>query len=278
MSSLNWHPLHGVDPGRLSAARVQAHFATQWLARAALAYIPARPDDSHSNLGWDDRFGGLVTHALPDGARLGLNVADLTLTILDGAGADPSNTLALDGCRDAQVRAWLDGRMAARGLDPLALDATPPYEMPAPAGGAAYAAAHLAEFLGALAVWDSNANAALGVSWLELIGRNLDAPPVRCWPHHFDFDTLVTLVPGRTMGVGFSPGDHFYDEPYFYVSLYPGPDVASLPRLPAIGHWHANRFIAAIATARRIVEAKDQKRSVEAFLHDAIEIAIKALS
>jgi hypothetical protein len=30
--------------------------------------------------------------------------------------------------------------------------------------------------------------------------------------------------------------------------------------------------------ARRIVEAKNQKREVEAFLHDAVEIAIKALS
>jgi len=84
--------------------------------------------------------------------------------------------------------------------------------------------------------------------------------------------------PRRTTGVGFSPGDDFYNEPYFYVSLYPGPDVAALPPLPAIGHWHATPFTAAIARARRIVEAEDQKREVEAFLHAAVEIAIKALS
>jgi hypothetical protein len=96
--------------------------------------------------------------------------------------------------------------------------------------------------------------------------------------HHFDLDILVTITPGGTMGVGFSPGDGFYNEPYFYVSLYPGPDVASLPRQPAIGHWHTTPFTAAIASARRIVEAKDQNREVEAFLHEAVEIAIKALS
>jgi len=88
----------------------------------------------------------------------------------------------------------------------------------------------------------------------------------------------VTVAPSRTTGVGFSPGDDFYDEPYFYVSLYPAPDVASLPRLPAIGHWHATPFTAAIATAGRIVEAEDQRREVEAFLRAAVGIAIKVSS
>jgi len=150
--------------------------------------------------------------------------------------------------------------------------------MPVRESAAVYAAAELAEFLRVLAVWYSNANAVLGAMRLDIIGRIPDVPPVRCWPHHFDLDTLITVAPGRTTGVGFSPGDDFYDAPYFYVSLYPGPDVASLPRLPAIGHWHAKPFTAAIATARRIVEAGDQKREVEAFLHDAVEIAIKVLS
>jgi hypothetical protein len=130
----------------------------------------------------------------------------------------------------------------------------------------------------AYTVWYSNANAALGARRLDIIERNLGVRPVRCWPHHFDLDTLVTIAPGRTTGVGFSPGDDFYNEPYFYVSLYPGPDGASLPPLPAIGRWHTMPFTAAIATARRIVEAKDQKREVEGFLDKAVEIAIKALS
>jgi hypothetical protein len=255
-----------------------SHLAAQWLARAARAYIPARPNGSHTNLGWNDVLGGFITHALPDGTRLGLKVTDLTLTVLEHTGTDTAVMLPLDGCSDAQVRAWLGRQMAARGLDPSALDDPPPYEMPVLANGAVYAVAEFANLLGVLAVWYSNANATLGASRLSITERNLEAPPVRCWPHHFDLDTLVTIAPGRTTGVGFSPGDGFYNEPYFYVSLYPGPDIASLPRLPAIGHWHMTPFTAAIASARRIVEAKDQKREVEAFLHDAVDIAIKALS
>src|ERR1700691_5184297 len=100
MSSTNWRPLNGVDQAGLSSARAQAHVAAQWLARAARAYIPAQPDDGHTNLGWEDALGGLVTHALPDGARLGLSVSDLALAVLDGAGAgtDPSRVFPLHGC------------------------------------------------------------------------------------------------------------------------------------------------------------------------------------
>jgi hypothetical protein len=277
MSSVVWHHLVGVDEAGLCRVRVRTHLAAQWLARAALAYIPARPNDSHTNFGWNDAFGGFVTHSLPDGARLGLKVTDLTLTVLEHTG-DATVMLPLRGCSDAQVRAWLGRQMAARGLDPRALDEPTTYEVPAPANGALDEAGGLANLQGVLAVWYSNANAALGACRLDIIKKDLEAPAVRCWPHHFDLDTLVTIAPGRTTGIGFSPGDEFYNEPYFYVSLDPEPDEASLLPLPAIGHWHRTPFTAAIATARRIVEAKDQKGEVEGFLHEAMEIAIKVLS
>jgi hypothetical protein len=210
MSSGIWHPLLSVDEAGLSRARVQAHSAVQWLARAARAYIPVRPNYGHTNPGWSDGFGGFVTHALPDGARLGLRVTDLTLTVQEHADGDAVNMLPLDGCGDAQVRAWLGRQMAARGLDPSALDDPSPYQVPAFANGAVYAVAGLANPLGEFAVWYSNANAALGASRLDAIHQNLEAPPVRAWPHHFDLDTVVTIAPGRTAGIGFSPGDDFY--------------------------------------------------------------------
>jgi len=40
----------------LHAARLQAHYAAQWLSRAARAYVPAEPHDRHTSLGWDDAF------------------------------------------------------------------------------------------------------------------------------------------------------------------------------------------------------------------------------
>src|SRR5882757_2926040 len=93
-----WRLLQGVDQRAQREARLEAHYAVQWLARTARAFVPPRPDDGHTNLGWDDALGGFTTHPLPDGARLGLALAPLTLVLL-GAGNETQTSFALDGRR-----------------------------------------------------------------------------------------------------------------------------------------------------------------------------------
>ena len=279
MGGIAWRALRGsVDQDRFGEGRMQAYCAAQWLARVARAYLPARAGDAHTNLGWDDALGGLTTHALPDGRRLGLRIADLTLLLPHTASGDVWSAFPLNGQNDADARAWLGEKMSAIGLKLSALDASPPYEMPAHAiaRGAAYAAGELNEFLGELSTWYSNANAVLGAIRQQIAAQNLNAPPVRCWPHHFDLGTLVTIETGHTMGHRILAGDEYYEEPYFYVSMYPHPDFMTLPSLPSIGHWHSKDFSAAIAPARQIIEA-NQEADVRAFLCAATKAAIKAL-
>ncbi len=76
-----WKPLRTIERHQLTQARLAAHYAVQWLARAARAYIEPKADDSHTNLGWDRMLGGVVTHPLPDGSRLALRISDLTLLL-----------------------------------------------------------------------------------------------------------------------------------------------------------------------------------------------------
>jgi len=274
-----WKPLRMIERGRLTQARLAAHYAAQWLARAARAYIPPKADDSHTNLGWDHGLGGFVTHPMLDGSRLALRIADMTL-LLSGA-RDGEQALSLRNRSDADIRAWLAPQLSAKGFDPHALDKMSPYEMPASpiATGGRYLLDGFEAALGDLAGWYDNASRALDDVRAGLVARSLRAPPVRCWPHHFDLDTLVYFDEQntRSMGVGLSPGDHYYDEPYFYVSVYPAPDVASLPAL-SVGHWHSHQFTAAIATASRILEVSDQGAAVGSFLRSATDIIISAQS
>ena len=86
MRGSDWMPLRGVDRRRLSEARLQAHYAVQWLGRAARAYVPPQPDDEHTNLGWDRALDGFTTHPLKDGAWLSLKITDLTLALHVGEG------------------------------------------------------------------------------------------------------------------------------------------------------------------------------------------------
>jgi hypothetical protein len=277
-SGAHWRKVGGVDPSALRQARLQAHYAVQWLARAARAYVPPASNDHHTNLAWNDVIAGLTTQALPQGTVLGLNIPVLTLDLWDRPGSQPI-TLTLQGRRDAEIREWLGRHLSARGLDAPALDAPSPYQMPEhPIGqGAPYGAAGLARALVELAAWYANADDVLGEARQRIVGRGIDAPPVRCWPHHFDLDSLISLgsaAGAHAVGIGFCPGDEYYDQPYFYVSRYPPSDVAVLPSLPPVGHWHTHHFMAAVAVADRIVEAGDQQAVVEAFLRAATGILI----
>jgi hypothetical protein len=279
MTGSNWQPLAALEPSRLREARLGTHFAAQWLARAARAYVAPRPDDSHTNLGWDTVVGGLGTHPLPDGSRLALRLRDLTLMIISTQGQ--SQSLALGGLADADVRAWLARRVSELGLDAQKLDASSPYAMPSfgIATGARYTVD--GDALSLLAAWYTNANSVLEETRQTLLARGLSVPVVRCWPHHFDLDSLVTFPSAgptdvRTMGTGFSPGDEYYDEPYFYVSVHPAP--AGRPVLPPFAHWHTHDFTAAVATASALLAEPDHRAAAKTYLAAATDFAIEQLS
>lgn len=275
MTSSHWQSVPRANFMFLHAARLQAHYGAQWLGRAARAYIPGRPSEHHTNLGWDDAFGGLTTHPLPDGSRLGLRIADLTLAFLD---RNP-HSLPLDGRAEAEVRTWLGGHVAARNLSAGKLDDPSPYAMPSHVlgQGARYSLDEIGDALQTLALWYANANAALAGVQRHLAAKKLKAPPVRCWPHQFDLDCLVALPRGRTMGIGYCPGDEFCDEPYFYTSMWPEPSIPGLPLLPAMAHWHTYKFLAALAPAHKIVAAHDQGAYVQQFLDVSVAAALHAL-
>jgi hypothetical protein len=283
--SSKWVQLRGVDRRRLSEARLQAHHAVQWLARAARTYVPPQPDDGHTSLGWDPVLGGFTTYPLKDGSWLSLKMIDLTLALHNGEAATPVQSFSLNGRADALVRQWLGEQLNARGFDPQALDTPSPYEIPAlvVAEGRPYDPAGLTDALAELSAWFGNAALSLASIQRQMIGRGCSSSPVRCWPHHFDIATLTALPAqsadsAKFIGAGLSPGDDYYDEPYFYVSVYPEPDPQLLPTLPMLGHWHERDFVAAVATAPRILKAKNQEAETDDFLRAAVGAAFKVLS
>ena len=281
MTTTSWRPLSGLDFERLREGRLQAHYAVQWLARLARAAVPAQPDDSHTSLGWDDELDGFVTHPLADGVRLGLRVGDLTLVALGGEPARPAPAFSLIGHGDAEARQWMARAFAADGLHADALDAPPPYEMPshAIAQGGAYGGAGVGEALHELTEWFANGQRTIDKLRRAMLGHGHDAPAPRCWPHHFDLAALTSFpMASRAttayVGAGMSPGDHHYDEPYFYLSVYPAPDPSALPPLPPPGHWHVKDFTGAVATAQAILAMAQPEADVDAFLAVALEAAL----
>ncbi len=242
--------MFAVDPTELVEARELCHAAVQWASKAARANLVPKVDDSHSNLGWVNEHFGLVSHFLDAEQRiqLGFNFLERALLwVVDGR-VDSSFDLTTGS--EATVQVWVDEHLAAADLR-----ATPVAEMPYQLPAVDYAEfAGLKRHAVTLGHWYAAAHVALNGLVDRFRSMAVTEPVVRCWPHHFDIAALFVLDEGdvetaRSIGVGLSPGDESYSEPYFYCSPWPAPDTKSLATPLPPWRWHTEGFVSLVCTA-----------------------------
>jgi hypothetical protein len=257
MQTSKWASL-SIPGTQLAEARLQCHHAAQLNTRLARGFVAAQPDDSHTSMVWDVAAAALVGRPVSS-FRLGLRIPDLTLVLL----GSPGETIAdfpLDGRTFADGLGWLGERLRAIGLDPapLALPIHFSLDDHPLLHGAAFRLHGSEPLFEELAKWYGNA------AW----AFDFLSSPLRCWPHHFDI--AASIAKGKsTVGVGMSPGDKTYDQPYFYVTPWPYPEAASLPPL-TLGHWHTEGWTGAVLMADEVLSQGDQPRYVREFLDTAL--------
>jgi hypothetical protein len=270
----DWRQL---DPRRatdLVDARLQLHHAAQLATAFGISYLPAQPDDSHTNLEWIERAGALASKSVGAPAiRVAVRPDAFAILVLD-ASANVVATYLLDGRTVDDAARWVRGQLAEHGLEGARYTLKRHYEIPPHAvdTGAAFRAATPALFE-QLAAWYANAADALE----RVAATTPNASAVRCWPHHFDIATLVEVAPGKTIGLGMEPGDVYWQEPYFYASMSPSP-AADAPRgdLAGNGLWHTRDWIGAELPASRLA-ATNQQAQVDEFIAGAVSACTKIL-
>lgn len=256
MSNSHSNLLMQKPAAELSMGRALAHRAAQHLTAFARANIEAKPDDSHSNLGWDAQLNAFSTHPI-GGAMAVLQLSPLTLLMFDGAEA--VDKLALAGKSVADVEAWIDQAALALGLNAPS-SAAIPYDLPDDVTAIGqYDVDGAASELAALSDWFGLANSVLGELERSASEHKPGPSPVRCWPHHFDIATYISFEEGdpetaRGMGVGMSPGDEGHDQPYFYINPWPHLDPDTLPDAVAPGFWHVEGYVGLVATGTALQE------------------------
>lgn len=266
-ATVPWPPVGNLDPASLADARLQAHHAAQLVVALGISFLPAQPDDSHTNLEWlpGRALAGRVIPA-PTPFRGALRLDPLILLVLDESGA-VLDEYRLAGRTVAQAFRWLREAVRAAGGAADQLTDRKHYTIPGHrvGEGSPFDADEAA--IRELGLYYHGANFAL----TEVAAVRSNASEVRCWPHHFDIATLMTVAPGRTVGAGLSPGDGYYAEPYYYVTPYPYPK-GPFPSLKA-GRWHTTDWVGAVLPASHLVlgtSAANQRATVQAYIDDAI--------
>lgn len=235
-----------INPETFADTRTQLHWASQLLSAAADAKIEKAKDDSHSNLGWNAK-----TSSLEGRAGVSLNVKQFALEV-------GGQSLPLAGKSLKESAVWL-GEQLATELE------FRDYEMPEHAVGKGDKPfSPNTTDLEAISQWFT-----FGAEALEGNGE------LRVWPHHFDLGFWTpTEAEGKSVGGGFTLGDHYYGQPYFYINPYGVDKPDALPQL-AHGTWTEHWFGAVLTTSE--VTGGEPNHIAKHFVTDAIAQSLSLL-
>jgi len=270
-------------PGLIGPS-LELHWAAQLLASAGQTFAETQADDSHRAMVWDTSRRAFVSAPFAGGYpfRVGLRPEDLTLLLLDRTD-EPLSVFPLSGTTLDEAYEWLTIGMATyMGGAPPVIE-RPDFEIPehAVGHGAPFSSSIGPEF-GALGSLFGGAHDLLA----ELFADDTDASTIRCWPHHFDIATLLTVETGedgsaaKTVGVGLAPMGGGYESWYWYVTPWPYPADSDLPELTGSGGWHTDGWTGAVLTGVEVdaMDAEERPGAIRAFIEEGVAAARKALS
>ncbi len=265
---MNWEHASFDDKDRISSIKAQLHHVLQSCSAFGRHYLPASEEDENAVISWvpeEKIMVGKWVESESGLVRPGLDISSKTL-IFQRENAETSS-LDIQGNSFAQLMMWLEGQAGESGLSVDKFSADLPYELPK--YDTQKGSPFLLEDDEALeALLSLYHNAFLLCS--NLRGKFSNVSEVRIWPHHFDLAISVKLKESGNadtstyLGIGFSPGDDHYDEPYFYTNSWPFADDALLRDL-SNGHWHIDDWVGGVLTLNELVEIKEGLQEEKVF-------------
>ena len=277
----DWQKVRNIDPQSLKETRLELHYAIQFMAAVGNFLTEPRPDYSHASLNWNSELNLFVSGFVPTEKpfQVALEPISLTSLVLDRHGNKLGELSLLQKTLDEGMN-WLKQTIQALGADIAKLSfVNYPDDFPdSPfARGASFQDGDRSQRQELTAYF---ANTSLILQ--ALVENTEGASPVHIWPHHFDIATLISLPYTQkdeavSIGVGMSPGDGTYEEPYWYVTPWPYPNTVNLPKLPSGSIWHTENWVGAILTASQLNQGEEQQSQVKSFMDFAVKGSLELL-
>ncbi len=271
---MSWKHLAPFDPQALAGMRQQFHQAAQSVAAVGRFSLATSEDDGNAVLQWHTGLHALVGKWISgpvNEVRAGISILQGTIFIEKKESG--LSSLEIDNKTYPQLMTWLEGQVGEAGLPVNEFSASLPYEIPSyPTQKGAPFDVSNAEMRKALSNWYEDTDLVLS----KLQPRFEQPMEMRVWPHRFDYAASVTLKDSGSadtstyLGLGMSPGDENYDQPYFYVNSWPFVEEDRLKPLP-YGSWHVDDWVGAVLLSEEVVREDRQVAMVTDFFLNASE-------
>ena len=203
-------------------ARVEAHNALFWMARASHSFLDPTLGNSHLSLFWNEDNCDFRTRLLVDGCQIGLHLPDLELYFCDHGEKVP-HSFWLDDRTPAFVEAWYLVELLHRGIEQEKFSTALPFESPDMLMGDTedHNASLFKTELTAMSECLSGAINILKIV-ADQLARHKDFAnnpgQITLEPQSFTLMTRADLSTShdKTVLVGFSVGDHLRPAPFFF--------------------------------------------------------------
>ncbi|MCB0705536.1 MAG: hypothetical protein KDC34_09520 [Saprospiraceae bacterium] len=261
----------------VNTATEQIHAAAQYLSMAGKFFLENKPDDSHTNLGWDATRSCFIGRNLggPQQVSLALFPESFSLVLLN-AQLEPISELALDGLRLQEGEDWVKRTLSSVGLENPDYRLDLHYQLPE------YAIFKTGRFEKKL---DESHLAfstirSLGDQVLKQYQPNFEhASELRTWPHHFDHGIYCPLAfntagePIKSISLGLAIHDATIPEPYFYITHWQEDPAAqaAFPSLPGKAYWNTTDFTGAILKISDLLALESELERKEQIHHYFLE-------
>lgn len=280
----DWQLLTFPELSDLSQTRAQFHQAIQNVAAVGRSFLPKCEDDENANLEWDFNLqriaGRWVEAAIKFRSSISLRKFEVYLV---NEKLETISSIAMQDIRQTDVMVWLEHELSKLGADFSKINLAYPYTIPE-YPTAKKEAFHIDNMAAAQELSKLYHNTA---SLLKNIMKSEEnASAIKCWPHHFDIAARITLLDtgdpetSRSINMGLSPGDKYYDEPYFYCSPWPYPTKNLIDLSALHAHWHQNEWVGAVLPISQLsghTLIQDQRRAVMKFYQTSLNFLKEVL-
>lgn len=276
--TIQWQLLTFPSIEDIAQAREQSHQAIQNVAAVGRSFLSESKNDENANLEWDPKLQRLVGRWVETDDitfRSSISISEMTVYLVN-RDFETISSFALQDKKQTDIMVWLEHQLGELGFESSKINLAYPYKIPEypTAKGEPF---HVTNMVACRELSRLYNNTSLLVQKHAV--REENHTSVKCWPHHFDIAGQVILqdtgdpATSRSIGIGMSPGDKYYNEPYFYVSSWPYP-TKNLPNIDeSLGHWHTDDWVGAVLPVSKLSNfelIQEQRATVDRFYEMAI--------